>query len=58
MCTVLLPPVVNPIAVKCTISVLLAEAQAGEDSKQVNDSSNIGGPLDRLQRLSGRPKYR
>ena len=27
-------------------------------SKRVNTPSNIGGPLDRLQTLSGRPKYR
>jgi len=36
----------------------LTAAQPGEDNKKVNAPSNIGGPLDRLQTLSGRPRYR
>jgi len=40
------------------LSVLLTAAQPGEDNKKVNSSSNIGGLLDRLQTLSGRPRYR
>ena len=51
-------PIMLHIHRHLNISVLLTAAQAGEDNKKVNAPSNTGGQLDRLQTLSGRPRYR